>query len=324
MTTIEEFIDELALDTNPSGQVLLVNLNHTLYRKWVPVSDIKAVFNEVVNTLSIGGHSMPPPSDLAERLRSTFVSQGLWLHAPEPILERHLPKRQRVLTRITSYGGFFYSILKRSKGMPPIKGLPEPMEPDEIGASNIATVRKAINSGNWKKQVVDDEIKLSAHCVWLAPLPKLSRKEVGIKKNDIADFHRNVIGLSHLKKGHHLIRLDFDVGNWASAHTSLRRRPHGAGNGGTRFRLNYDGKEGSCNWGRTVDLARVIVKESGRLNGIPEMLMAGFSVPKIAITASYLGSIQDQPECEDAYFLSKLLKNDSMTDVVMNLKRVLT
>lgn len=321
MTTIEELID--ALDMNLRGQVLLVNLHRTLERKWAPALDIKTVLDVFVQTLSVGGHTIPAPDELAERLGSTFVSQGLWLQAPEPILERYLPKRQRVLTRVTSYGGFFYTVLKRRRGMPPLKGLPEPIATDEIDASNIDAIRKTINSGKWKKLVVGKEVKLDAHCVWLAPLPKLERKSAGKMKKGIADFHRDVIGLSHLHKGHHLIRLDFDVTNWAAAHTNQRRRPHGAGNGGIRFRLNYDGRESKCNWGRTVDLARVSLKASGKLNGIPEMLMAGFSVPKIAITASYLGPIQDQPECEDAYFLARLLKNDSMTDVVTNLKKVL-
>lgn len=326
MNTIEQLIDALA--NSLRGQVFLVNLHHTIERGLVSAQKIKAACNKFLLPLSVGGFVLPSSIDLTDRLGDTFVAQGLWLDAPEPILERHLPKNQFTLTRVTSYGGFFYSIINRKKGMPLIKELPEPLDlisgtNDEIDSRYVGSVRSLVNSGKWKDLITGNSLKFDTQCVWLAPLPKLARKGKGTKRKELADFHRDILGLSHFQKGRHIIRIDFDIDDLVIFQKNSRRRPHGAGNGGIRFRLNYDGAEAKCNWGRTVDLMRVKKRKANTLNGIPELLIEGFVVPKDIVTATYIGSLQSQPEKDDAYFISRLLKSNSMLEITTKLKEVL-
>ena len=103
----------------------------------------------------------------------------------------------------------------------------------------------------------------------------------------------------------------------------LRRRPHGGGNGGKRFRVQYDGKEGKCRWGRTVDLSRVATGNAKSLNGIPELLMERTSIPKAAVKVTYIGKLIHQPEQKDTYFLKKLRKKRTIVDIVTELRRKL-
>ncbi len=325
MTTIEELID--ALDATQRGQIFLINLYRTLECDFLSATQVKAVCEEFLRSVTAGGYSLPPTIELADRLGSTCVAKGLWLEGPEPILERHLLKREFILSRVTSYSGFFYSVLKRKKGMPTITYMPEPFDLSigtsaEISISDVSKVRHTLNNQKWRALIVDN-VRLDAHCIWLAPLPKL-KKKIGLDtKKNLADFHRDMIGLSHFSKGQHLIRLDLDLGQWFDWTATLRRRPHGAGNGGRRFRLQYDGRKSSCHWGRTVDLARVAAENARNLNGIPELLMEGFSIPKGAVTATYLGPIKNQPENNDSYFLDRLKKNQMIPNIVADLKNKL-
>lgn len=324
MTTIEELID--ALDATSRGQVFLINLYRTLQRRFLGASQVRNVCDEFLSVLSAGPDPVLINSELADRLGEVFVDKELWRVGPEPILKHHLLKHEFVLSRVTSYWGFFHSVLRRSNGMPSIAYMPEPNNlrlghTDEIDVAKTSEVRTAINKGKWKSLIIDN-IRLDAKCVWLAPLPKL-RKKIGLGVSNQADIHRDLIGLSHLGKGHHLIRLDIDLRRWSDWDTSLRRRPHGAGNGGSRFRLQYDGKECKCQWGRTVDLARVAAGHVSNLNGIPELLMEGFTVPKAAVKATYLGPIIHPPENNDIHFLKRLRRNQAMPHIVTELKRLL-
>lgn len=325
MTTIEELIDRL--EATSRGQVFLINLYQTLQRSFLPASQVRAACSEFLSTLAAGGFPIPIDSELVDRLGGTFVAKGLWRNGAEPILENHLPKNEFVLSRVVSYGDFFKWILRRSSGMRPIDYMPEPFDlklghREEIVPANASKVRNAINRGKWKSIMVDD-VRLGLHCVWLAPLPKL-RKKICTGVLNQADIHRDVIGLSNFSKGHHLIRLDINLQKWLDWPITYRRRPHGAGNGGSRFRLQYDGKECKCQWGRTVDLSRVAASYAKSLNGVPELLMEGFSVPKAAVKATYLGSTLIPPENNDIYFINRLKRKYAMPNIIAELKRLLS
>lgn len=322
--TIEELIDLLELD--PRGKVFLINLCHTLKLPppFVSAHEVRIVLLEFINDITAGGHPLPTTAELTDRLGETCVARNLWLKGPEPILERHLPKHEYILSRVVSYSGFFYSILGRRGGMRAIPGLPEPSSSsDEIDATNISKVRHTINSGKWRSHLVGD-VKLGTNCIWLAPLVKI-KKKVGLSpKKQWADIHRDIIGLSHLRKGQHLIRIDLDLKRLHDLPSKFRRRPHGAGNGSNRFRLNYDGQECACCWGRTVNLARVASGSIKSLNGIPELLMESFSISKTAVYATYLGQLKHPPEHNDSFFIRRLSKKSMMSTITSYLKSALT
>lgn len=184
MTTIEELIDELS--STPRGQIFLINLYHTLDRKFLPTHKVRDVCYEFLTTLTAGGHPLPTNIELVDRLGSTCVAKGLWQEGQVPILERHLSKREFVLTRVTSYSGFFYSVLKRRNGMPPIPDMPEPIDlssasSSEIDPSSVSEIRNTINSGKWRSLIAGD-VRLDAHCIWLAPLSKLKNKTGSVAK----------------------------------------------------------------------------------------------------------------------------------------------
>lgn len=325
MTKIEDLIDELG--TTSHGKVFLINLYHTIEKNFVHPSQVKAVFNTFIHKLAIGRYAIPPAIDLPNLLGNACVGEGLWQTGPEPILQHHLFRRQSVLTRVTTYSGFFYSIIKRT-GSPPLPNLPEPLElvhsnSEEIDPVNVNKVQDTINSGKWK-DLITGMVRFATQCVWLAPLPRIKKKLSSVTIHDIADSHRDLIGLSHFGKGRHLIRLDIDLGKWIDGMSKLRRRPHGACNGGNRFRLIYDGRECKCQWGRTVDLAMVATGPSRSLNGIPELLMEGFFVPKTAIEATYLGSVIHQPENNDSYFINRLRRKLRFSTIKDKLKSTLS
>ncbi len=325
MSTIEELID--ALSETERGQIFLVNLVDTLNYHFLSASQVKIVCEEFLNKITAGGYSIPRDDGLADRLGADCVVKDLWKEGVEPILERHLWKREFILSRVTSYRGFYYSILRRKKGMPAIPYLPEPIDPssgtiDEINVSDVKKVRDSINSQQWRALIIGNVI-FDTHCIWLAPLPRIKNKIGAAGTTFQADLHRDIIGLSHLAKGQHLVRLDLDFKKWRDWQTLLRRRPHGAGNGGKRFRVQYDGKKRKCRWGRTVDLSKVATGNAKNLNGIPELLMERTSIPKEAVTVTYLGKLIHQPEHKDTYFLKRLRKNRMIENIVTDLRRKL-
>lgn len=326
MTTIDELID--ALYTDERGQIFLINLYHTLTRPYFSATEVHAVCEELLYELNVGGHAMPAAAVLADRLGGKCVVRGLWENAPEPILEHHMPKSDFALCRVISYSNFFKYILKRVSGSPTtIPDMPEPLEisainSSEIESRNVRKVRQIIDSGEWRDLIISANVNFTMSCNWLAPLPKL-KKNISSGVIEQADLHRDIIGLSHLIKGQHLIRLDLDLGHWLDWHSILRRRPHGAGNGGNRFRLLYDGGEKKCRWGRTVNLARIETGSANSLNGIPELLMGNFTIPKNNINAMYLGQILREPENNDTFFIKRLRKRKTLINIISDLKRVL-
>jgi hypothetical protein len=324
VTTVEELIDKFGMTAR--GQAFLINLYHTLERGFIMPLQVKTVCEEFISMLSVGGYSLPSVNEMVELLGKTCVAEGLWQHGPEPILEKHLPKREFILSRITSYHGFYRSILRRASGLPPIRNMPEPIKlsasnHDEIAPSNVIKVRRMINTGKWKALILG-HVNMNVHCIWMTSLSKL-RKRVAFVP-DPADIHRDIVGLSHFCKGCHLIRLDFDLEQWPQWKVTMRRRPHGAGNGGSRFRVKYDGRESMCRWGRTVDLARVATNNMRTLNGIPELLLQGFSIPKTAIDATYLGPLLHPPENNDVFFFERLRRNHTIANIIATLKSDLT
>lgn len=326
MTTVEELID--TLETTPRGQAFLINLYHTIESGFISALQVRALCEEFISVNTAGGHPPRPVDELVERLGESCVDKDLWQEGPEPILERHLKKREFVLSRIASYSGFYYSILNRAKGMPPIDSMPEPINlltssDSEIAPTNVRKVRNTINNGKWKALLLGN-VKLSARCIWMTSLPRLKEKiNVATKKSFNADSYRDTVGLSHFSLGRHLIRLDFNLGQWPEWRASMRRRPHGAGNGGNRFRLKYDGPESVCRWGRTVDLALVAANNTRTLNGIPELLLEGFSIPKTAVNATYLGPLQYRPENNDSFFITRLRRKQTISNVIAALKSIL-
>jgi len=296
------------------------------------VESIRDACKEFIYLLSAGGLEAEIQPDLVERLGATFVSKGLWRDAPKPVLDSQFNKRRVVFSRIVSYGGFYHSILKRTSDSPPIDGLPSPLSVNcngntgngktEVVNSDVDYVRNFINRGLWRGCLLD-EVRFDSSFVWLAPEAPLRRKLVGVSEEDLSHIHRDIIGLSHFRKGHHLIRIDFDFSKWPEGLSKIHRRPHGAGNGGNRFRLHYDGAERMHNWGRTVDLNKVEIGYKKSLNGVPELIMEGFSIPKSAITAEYLGVINRPPESNHVFFIDRLRRKDSLEKIISDLKEVL-
>lgn len=304
MTTVARLFDRLA--ESGRGRIFMVNLKDTLDSGFDP-APLREVCRELAAAMAGAPGALPTPEELVEDLGGRCVSRGLWRHSSEPLLQPN-GAPWTTLSRVTTYGRFFTSVMDRRPTAPRLS-VPMPVElgagRPEIRAEDVPGVRAYVDSGRWKDDVDSGTVRFGGHCVWVAPHGELMRRERHMKKA-LPDFYRDMIGLSHLVPGHHLIRLDLDLGAWAGGTRLLRRRPHGACNGGPRFRMAYDGPACCGNWGRTVNLAVVAARRNASLNGVPEMVMEPFTVPLAAVHARYLGEVRTPPESNDGYFLKRM------------------
>lgn len=306
MTTVASLLDRLA--ESGRGRILLVNLKDTLDSGF-DTAPLREVCRELAAAMAVAPGACPSPDELVDDLGGRCVSRGFWRQSAEPVLQRDGAAPWTTLTRVTTYGRFFSGVLGRFPTAPRL-AVPAPIELDgasstEIAPTEVAEVRGYVDSGRWKDDVDSGTVRFGGHCVWVAPLEELMRRQHRVRK-PLPDFYRDMIGLSHLVPGHHLIRLDLDLKKWDDGARVMRRRPHGACNGGPRFRMTYDGPICHGNWGRTVNLAVVAARRNASLNGVPEMVMEPFTVPIDAVTAQYLGEVQRAPERNDRYFLRRM------------------
>jgi hypothetical protein len=306
MTTVACLLDRLA--ESGRGRIFLVNLKDTLDSGFDP-APLREVCSELAAAMAGAPGSLPTPDELVEDLGGRCVSRGFWRQSAEPLLQPGGAAAWTVLSRVTTYGRFFTSVMDRRPTAPRLS-VPAPLElgprgPSEIRPEDVPDVRAYVDSGRWKDDVDSGKVRFGGHCVWVAPHDELMRRQRRVKK-PLPDYYRDMIGLSHLVPGHHLIRLDLDLDAWSSGTRVLRRRPHGACNGGPRFRMTYDGPACSGNWGRTVNLAVLAAHRNASLNGVPEMVMEPFTTPLDAVTAHYLGEVHSRPESNDGYFLKRM------------------
>ncbi|GGY02796.1 hypothetical protein GJV26_29720 [Massilia dura] len=306
MTTVARLLDRLA--ESGRGLIFLVNLKDTLDSGF-DAAPLREVCRELAAAMAGTPDASPTPDELVEDLGGRCVSRGFWRHSTEPLLQPNGAAPWTVLSRVTTYGRFFTSVMDRRPGAPRL-AVPAPAElgagcRSEIRPEDVPAVQDYVDSGRWKDDVDSGKVRFGGHCVWVAPQRELIRRQRHVRK-PVPDYYRDIIGLSHLMPGHHLIRLDLDLDAWTGGTRVLRRRPHGACNGGPRFRMTYDGPVCSGNWGRTVNLAVVAQYRNASLNGVPEMVMEPFTVPLAAVTAQYLGEVRSKPETNDGYFLRRM------------------
>lgn len=305
MTTVAQLLDRLA--ESGRGRIFLVNLKDTLDSGF-DAAPLREVCRELAAAMA-GTPGEPLTADeLVDDLGGRCVSRGFWRHSSEPRLRRDGAAAWTVLSRVTTYGRFFTSVMDRRPTGPRL-AVPAPAElagaGAEIRGEDVPAVRAYVDSGRWKDDVDSGTVRFGGHCVWVAPHAELMRRQRHMKK-PLPDFYRDMIGLSHLVPGHHLIRLDLDLDTWAGGARLLRRRPHGACNGGPRFRMAYDGPACSSDWGRTVNLGVLAARRNASMDGVPEMVMEPFTVPLAAVAAHYLGEVRSQPESDHAYFLKRM------------------
>jgi|GEM_PF-3966017 len=326
MTTIAGLIDQLA--QSPRGRIFLVNLKTTLDDGFDP-QPLRKVCQDLATSLQPGSDGKLDSAGLADQLGGRCVNCGLWRQASVPDRTQYAGGRGLVFSRVMTYGQFYTRILGRAGTMPPIAGWDLPrmdLERERAGArfppEYVPTVRQFIDSGAWKRYPANPPpVGSGTHCVWLLPLAALARREAA-NRRPLADFYRDVIGLSHIPAGRHLVRLDFDFNAFDHEQRLACRRPHGAGNGGDRFRMAYDGPVYD-NWGRTVHLG-VVAARRGRasMNGVPEVLMEPFDAPREAVEARYIGEVGTPAERNDSWFLGRISPKPFET-VVSSLKQVL-
>jgi hypothetical protein len=328
MTTIAALIDQIALSVR--GRIFLVNLKSTLDDGFDP-QPLRKVCHELAVGLSDAKIDASESAALATQLGSRCVNCGLWLQARIPDLHRFAGRGGMVLSRVMTFSQFYKHVVGRTAGAPPIEGWALPrMHPDrpesapEIAPEQVPSVRHFIDSGAWKQYMESaPAVKAGMQCVWMLPRDALARREAK-NRRPLADFYRDVIGLSHIPMGRHLVRLDFDFDDstWEHRQRIACRRPHGAGNGGSRFRMAYDGPS-QDNWGRTVHLGVVEARRAkASMNGVPEILMERFDVPVDSVQARYIGEVSRPAECNDRWFLGRI-SPIPFDDVVTSLKEVL-
>lgn len=324
MTDVARMLDQIA--KSGPGKVFLVNLHDTLRFGQVDAEDLKSICREEaakVPDVIAPEQCTKIANGLVTSIGMRCVKQGIWRQSSEPALEESA-EFGMVLSRFTTYHSFFTAILRRPLGSQH-DILPDPLlvkyghdedmtsaEPDknvsEIDPDRLDAVAAYINDGEWKKPIERYHLGLvhfSSDCVWVAPRSELEKRASNTAVRQ-ADFYRDIVGLNHLRPGHHLIRLDVNLKEWDLGLKIPRRRPHGACNGGDRFRMLYDGPRCFADWGRTVNLAVLAGRESGILDGVPEMIMEPFKVPVEKVTASYIGAVQTSNDKDHDRFYDRI------------------
>jgi hypothetical protein len=301
MFTLEQLLHRIAEDDR--GKALLINLRNSLNLASRP--ELKTALSRFATVMSSDPY-FPTSKELTIRLRGMFISSGMWRHSTEPAMDRFLSGGKVILSRTTNYSGFYRTINGSS-----IKDLPAPLpvtDPDktEIQNKHVARVIRCVENREWKQALAKLPIEFRTHCFWLTSYEALTSKLKNGTAQD-ADHVRDLLGLSHFGKGHHLFQFDIELSRCQINQFHLKRRPHGAGNGGRRFRVEFDECDKTCNWGRTVDLNLVRERSSEpNIDGVPELLTSELIVPIDAVDVTYRGRVTCEPETEDAYFVGRL------------------
>lgn len=320
-----EMIAALASNPGARGRVFVVNLLDSITLQLIDGPAVKAGLEDFLNEESTRSKAGAPPGSVSsrvDRLGRFLVKRGLWRSGQVPDLNRHQGRSANpVLSRVVTWTDFHRWVI----GQHP--DAPEPIAHErygrEVSVADEPRAREALDSGRWRDWVPPTHagrlIEFRMEVLWMAPASPL----VVRAKADPARRHRDLIGLNHLAGGRNLVRLDFDVSRIDQLQTAQRRRPHGAGNGGQRFRAAYEGRQFRCGWGRTVDLGKVGRTKLGPWNGVPELLTSGFAADPDAIQANYLGLVSRNPETLDNAFVERLLGTRSMVAVCSNLDSLL-
>jgi hypothetical protein len=328
LNTIEELIDELQEDQR--GQVFLLNLIDSMNLGLItPIDPLKTALMQFINhertsRLSLLG---PPDSEhLADKLGRFMVTTSVWKMGQRPDMQRHGCRETPLLSRVVTYESFYKYILGRMK-LPGLPDAPAPLNlktsQQEVPIPKEAVVKKMIDSGEWRNKTASPMIEFKTNMVWLAPISAIHKKiNPLLAMPSLANIHRDLIGLHWVEKGRCLIRLDIDLSNCGELQSAEKWRPHGAGNGGYRFRVTFDSLKKGCGWGRTVNMSRIKSKSSSHLDGIPEMVTHGFSTKKDNISATYLGCVDTSPENEHDFFINRLLAGRTIVDVCNELKDI--
>jgi hypothetical protein len=268
----------------------------------------------------------PRDGHVVDRLGQHFVSQEVWKSGSVPDLSRHGLKSKPIISRVVPYATFFdWVVGRKDKGGVP--GLPE-HKVDGISDQTFSPeeeemISTTLSSNNWQRWVMGKNIKFDQRVYWFTALPELEKiaKLRKIQKTSMANFHRSVIGLHHIEKNLPLVRLDLHQHKIQNFHALSRYRPHGACNGGFRFKVKLD--KDAKNWGMTADLEKIAAKTRGYVAGVPEMLLEGFEISKEHVKATYLGHTNASVEVEHDFFISKLSDRRSLDQMVDRLASVL-
>lgn len=328
LNTIDELIDELQGDQR--GQVFLLNLIDSLNLGLIsPIDPLKVALVQFINherTSRLSSSSLLDPEHLAEKLGRFLITTSVWKMGEQPDMQRHGCRKIPLLSRVVTYESFYKYILGRLK-LPGLPDAPAPLDiltfKREVQIPKEASVKKLIDSGEWRKRTVSPMIEFKTNMVWLAPISAINNKINHLTANpNLANTHRDLIGLHWVEKGRCLVRLDIDMSNCSELQHAEKWRPHGAGNGGYRFRVTFDSRKKGCGWGRTVNMSRTKLNSRSHLDGIPEMVTHGFSTKKENISATYLGCVDESPENDHHFFINRLLVGRTIAGISNELKDI--
>jgi hypothetical protein len=301
MFTLEQLLRHIGQDGE--GKALLINLRNSL--NLVPRYKLRIALSHFTTVMSSHPY-LPTGQELILRLRGIFISNEMWRYSTEPAMDRFRSDGKVILSRTTNYYGFYNTIHGES-----IAELPEPLpatdsDMGEIHNEDLGRVIRWVESQEWKHALAKLPIEFNTRCFWLTSHDSLNNKLKNAGSQH-ADDARDLLGLSHVGKGSHLFQFDIDLSKCEIKQSHLKRRPHGAANGGRRFRVEFDECDKTCNWGRTVDLKLVRARSSEpNIDGVPELVTSDLIVPIDAVEAQYLGRVTCDPETEDDYFLGRL------------------
>lgn len=309
MHTIGAILERL--EREPRGQTVLANLLHSIDARLISAGRVHAALENFLRDLGSGSDPLPTCQVLAERLGGHFVKQGIHLNSKKPRLHRHRAGGRQVLSRIVSYENL-HGMLTRA-GLPnrclPPPRLPTAAGGGEIARGKVSALRDYMQRRQWERDVLMRHFGMSKEVTWLTASAALPPIAAGAE--DLADRYRDQLGLCHLNTGRHLFRIDIDLSKDPFPDEWHCRRPHGAGNGGARFRVAYDKPDKRCNWGRTVDLKLLrqqatLQQQACPIDGVPELLIDQCKPRIDAVDIHYVGRVTCDAEREDEYFARRL------------------
>lgn len=318
MHSVEDILT--ALGREPPGQILMINLLRSLDAGVVKRRPVRDVLERFAGVLANDALPLPKNAVLAQRLGCFFTVANAWVDSTVPQLDFYAGGKEFALSRVVEYERF-YRMLNSSDV--PDRHLPVPRAPwasggGEIAHADIDRVARYINGTAWRDEMESRGLAIRIPCAWLTPRPQLD-KRLHASDSRLADHYRDLIGLPHLRAGHHLIRFDFTLIQGHPPERCKYRRPHGAGNGGTRFRFHDAGAGPGCGWGRSVDLRRVRRHHASNIEGVPELVMGEFAPPLATVSAHYIGCVRRGPEREDAFFIAALSGNGNVANLAATL-----
>ena len=303
MYTVEDILQSLGRE--PPGQVLMINLLLTIDANLVNGARVRRVLDDYARVLGTDGLALPKNALLARRLGEFFVFDGIWEESAVPELRYYASGGEVTLSRVVCYESFYRMLNSSEMIVPrlPVARKPWASGGGEIADADVASVARYVNDQDWRRDMLGCAMSFKIPCAWLTACSLLDRR-LRANERKLPDHYRDLMGLSHLRAGHHLIRFDFPLEHARPPRGCKCRQPHGAGNGGTRFR--FMNPRTASGWGTTVDLRRVRRRDRAGIDGVPELLMGEFSPTLATARARYIGRVVRGPEREDAFFLGHL------------------